>query len=137
MIEGKRQVQTVAAPFAAQPVRTLPAAAAYEKVLAEVGATLPVRDAVDARIVDEVRRRKGSIIDSQKQVGGWPEYRQAEPPKDSDGDGMPDDWETARRLNPRDPADASRDRDGDGYTNVEEYINGLTGHTEPARRTTP
>lgn len=134
MIGGKRQVQTTAAPFDAQPVRTLPAAEAYEKVLAEVGATLPVRDAVDARIVDEARRRRGSLIDSQKQVGGWPVYRHAEPPKDSDADGMPDEWEATRRLNPRDPADASRDRDGDGYTNVEEYINALTSHANPARR---
>jgi len=38
---------------------------------------------------------------------------------------MPDDWEKQRGLNPTSPADASTDRDGDGYTNIEEYINGL------------
>lgn len=39
---------------------------------------------------------------------------------------MPDEWEAARRLNPHDAADASSDRDGDGYTNIEEYLNSLT-----------
>jgi hypothetical protein len=38
---------------------------------------------------------------------------------------MPDAWEKARKLNPRDPSDAAKDRDGDGYTNIEEYVNGL------------
>ena len=56
-------------------------------------------------------------------VGGWPEYRSAEPPADGDHDGMPDAWETAHGLNPADPADGPADADGDGYTNVEEYLN--------------
>jgi hypothetical protein len=42
---------------------------------------------------------------------------------DSDLDGMPDSWETARGLNPSNASDASGDRNGDGYTNIEEYIN--------------
>ena len=67
-------------------------------------------------------RPLGSIIDPQKKVGGWPLYRSAWPPRDSDGDGMPYDWETARGLHARDPSDAARDRDGDGYTNIEEHI---------------
>jgi hypothetical protein len=125
-IDGTRQVRVVEKPFAAPQVTTLPARQALEAVLATVGASLPVRDPVDARIVDEVRTRKGAIINSQAQVGGWPQYRPGEPPKDSDGDGMPDAWESARGLNPNDPADAGLDRDKDGYTNVEEYLNGLT-----------
>ncbi|HEX8141316.1 MAG TPA: hypothetical protein VF553_01895 [Pyrinomonadaceae bacterium] len=127
VIGGKRQVQTVAEPFVAQPVHTLSAKEAYEAVLASVGASLPRRDTVDARIVDEVRQRKGQIIDSQQQVGGWPEYRSAQPPRDDDNDGMPDEWENARHLNPHDAGDAALDRDSDGYTNIEEYINSLTG----------
>lgn len=71
-IAGRKQVQTVAEPFNVQPVRTVSAQSAYEAVLGTVGASLPRRDSVDARIVDEVRQRKGSIIDSQEQVGGWP-----------------------------------------------------------------
>ena len=47
------------------------------------------------------------------------------PPVDSDHDGMPDEWEIARGLNANDAVDVSGDRDGDGYTNVEEYLNYL------------
>ena len=134
-IDGKRQVHTSAELFPVPPVRTLSAREAYEAVLAKVGASLPKRDSVDARIVDEVRHRAGSIIDSQKQVGGWPVYRSARPPADSDNDGMPDAWEVAHGLNPRDPRDATLDRNGDGYTNIEEYLNSLT--SEERRAKTP
>ncbi len=125
MINGKRQVQTVAEPFKAQPVTTVSAQSAYEAVLRLVGATLPRRDSVDARIVNEVRQRKGSIIDSQEQVGSWPALRSKAAPVDSDDDGMPDSWERSRRLNPHNPADGARDKDGDGYSNLEEYLNGI------------
>lgn len=123
-INGKRQVQIVTEAFAAPAVRSANAHEAYEAVLRAVGASLPRRDAVDARIVNEVRQRNGSIIDSQSQVGGWPELKSTTPPPDSDGDGMPDKWEKRNGLNPRDPADGSADKDRDGYTNVEEYLNG-------------
>lgn len=128
-INGKRQVETVATPFPAEAVRTLPAADAYKAVLAAVGASLPLRDAADTRIVNEVRERKGSIIDSQQQVGGWPELKSAPAPADTDHDGMPDAWETRHGLNPRDPADGPADKDTDGYTNLEEYLN----QTDPSR----
>ncbi len=130
VIDGKRQVQTVNQPFTAPPVNTAKAGAAFEAVLANAGATLPRRDAVDTRIVAEVRERRGSIIDSQQQVGAWPELKSTTAPKDSDGDGMPDDWEKRYGLNPRDPSDANLDKDGDGYTNIEEYLNG----TDPTKR---
>ena len=69
-----RRVTLAKGPFAAPAVRTSSAETALEQVLAGAGATLPCRDAVDTRIVREVRERTGKIIDSQKQVGGWPEY---------------------------------------------------------------
>jgi pectate lyase len=121
-INGKRQVETVSAPFSALPVTTESAQRAYEAVLRTVGASLPRRDAVDARIVNEVRLRKGSIIDSQEQVGGWPALSSKAPPH-SDSDGMPDSWERRHGLNPRDAADGTSDRNKDGYTNIEEYLN--------------
>ena len=66
---------------------------------------------------------KGFVTDPSE-VGGWPEYKGA-PYKDSDGDGMPDDWEKAHGLNPNDASDAQGDLNGDGYSNIEDFINGL------------
>jgi pectate lyase len=123
--EGYNTITIAPAAFVAAPVRTVPASQILAEVLAGAGATLPVRDAVDARIISECRERSGAIIDSQWEVGGWPEYKHGRPPIDLDRDGMPDAWETVRKLNPRDASDAARDRDGDGYTNIEEYINSI------------
>jgi hypothetical protein len=111
-------------PFTVPVVATTTAEEAYRAVLAQVGAIAPVRDAVDQRLVNQVITRTGRIIDSPDEVGGWPKYRSADAPTDSDRDGMPDAWELARGLNPNNPADAARDS-GDGYTNIEKYINGL------------
>lgn len=92
-----------------------------DRVLASAGATHPGRDGVDARIVQAVRDGAGRLINSQREVGGWPAYRSATPPADSDQDGMPDDWELARGLGPRDPADGPR-AGPDGYTWIEVYL---------------
>jgi hypothetical protein len=131
------------------------AKAAYETVLAGSGATLPKRDPIDNRIVETVRTGKTTskvspdtrkqlvqppytesdvnkqidligkgIITNPDQVGGYPEYK-GQPYTDSDKDGLPDDWETAHGLNPKDAADAVTDLNGDGYTNIEDFINGL------------
>jgi hypothetical protein len=67
--------------------------------------------------------KKGFVTDPSE-VGGWPEYQGA-PYQDSDGDGMPDEWEKAHGLNPKDASDAAGDLNGDGYTNIEDFINGL------------
>ena len=72
----------------------------------------------------DVRAGKGSLINTQKEVGGWPELRSEPAPVDSDSDGMPDAWEKTRGLRPTDASDAAKDRDGDGYTNIEEFLNG-------------
>ncbi|TWT97677.1 hypothetical protein Pla108_18290 [Botrimarina colliarenosi] len=103
---------------------------AYETVLENAGATLPRRDAVDERLVEMVRtgtvtyeEGKGIITDIA-QVGGYPEY-DGEPYADADSDGMPDDWEASNGLNPNDASDAAGDLNGDGYTNVEDFLNGL------------
>jgi len=77
---------------------------------------------VDARVIDNVRNRKGKVIDSQKEVGGWPALRSGTAPKDTDRDGMPDEWEKGHGLNPADAADRNGDRNADGFTNLEEYL---------------
>ena len=136
-------------------------------ILESVGATIPSRDIVDQRIVEEVRTGQAYYVkklpkknpygdfwgladkskaedgsfkyrrldkDSYKlgiitdicQVGGFPKYKKVKPYVDTDGDGMPDEWEIANGLNPNDPSDANKDCTGDGYTNIEKYINGIS-----------
>lgn len=108
-----------ARPFHAPAVTTHPASAITELVLGEAGATLPVRDPVDARIVNEVRTLTGAVgIGSD-----YPLLQGGSPPQDRDHDAMPDSWERTYGLDPRDPSDSSGDLNGDGYTNVEEYLN--------------
>jgi pectate lyase len=115
-------------PFPAPPVTLHTAEEAFELVLAHAGATLPKRDPVDARIIESVRSGKpmfqAGIINDPADVGGWPEYRSLPPPKDTDHDGMPDAWEKQHGLDPDDAADGAWDKDKDGYTNLEEHLNG-------------
>lgn len=114
-------------------VNTDTAQEAYEKILKYGGASL-VRDAVDLRIVNEVKNgtythegSKGStngIIDSQQDVGGWPELKSKPAPLDSSGDGMPDDWKKKMKL------DSTKNNPNGhelstGYENIEVYINSL------------
>jgi pectate lyase len=112
-------------PFDTAPITASSAAIAYERVLAEAGATVPRRDPVDIRVVDEVMRGTGAIIDSPDDVGGYPELAGGFAPLDSDHDGMPDDWEREMGLDPEDAFDGSADLDGDGYTNLEAYLHFL------------
>ncbi|MCS7033128.1 MAG: hypothetical protein NZ561_03930 [Phycisphaerae bacterium] len=122
--QGSAEQCLVDQPFETPLVQTDPAERAFQRVLRSAGATLPRRDAVDRRIVAEVTDRIGRIIDSQAEVGGWPELQSAPAPPDADHDGMPDDWETARGLDPNDPADG-RAVTPAGYTNLEHYLNEL------------
>ncbi len=109
-----------ALPLAA--VETHSAARAHELVLEQAGAILPVRDAIDARIVREVTLGEGAIIDTPADAGGWPAYDPGTAPPDCDDDGMPDYWEKSRGLDAN-TFDANEDPDGDGYTNLEEFLN--------------
>jgi hypothetical protein len=114
-------------------VTTHSAEVALDKVLEIVGASL-ARDAVDARVIENVRNgtfsaagSKGStngIIDSQEDVGGWPELLSVDPPLDTSGDGMPDAWKSEQLLDPM-KAQANGNDLSTGYDNVEVYINSL------------
>jgi len=109
-------------------------AAAYSNVLQFAGSSLH-RDAVDLRLVQDVTNRTGAIIVSQNDVGGYPVIVGGTAPPDGDGDGMPDDWENARGLDPDDPADRN-DIASNGYTQLENYLNTLTGELSIRERST-
>ncbi len=131
-------------PWDAMPIQQQTASEAYRSVLQQVGASLH-RDAVDLRVVKDVesgtatfegksyktKRKvadmsvKTGIIDSQTDVGGWPELRSSKPDKDTDHDGMPDKWEKAHGLDPKDPTDGNR-LDPVGYTMLEVYLNSIS-----------
>lgn len=119
-------------------VRTQTPQEAYKDVLAFAGASL-VRDAVDIRVLEEVKNgtfsaqgssgsnnSRNGIIDSPHDVGGWPELKSSPALKDSDGDGMPDEWEIANRLDPNKYDANGRDL-SKVYDNIEVYINSLVG----------
>lgn len=97
---------------------------AYVLVLANAGASL-ARDAADSRVIQGIHDRSHRRIDSQKDVGGWPELKSKTAPKDTDQDGMPDAWEEKHGLDKNHPDDRNLDQDKDGYTNLEEYLNSL------------
>jgi hypothetical protein len=102
-----------------------PSSEVLDWVLDNAGAYPDRRDTVDIRIINNAKQRTGDIIDSQDDVGGWPTLDPGTPPQDSDHDGMPDTWETVHGLNPNNASDGNQDRNSNGYTNVEEYINSL------------
>jgi hypothetical protein len=112
------------APIDVAPVDTDEARTVYDRVLAEAGATLPERDSVDTRVVAGVRYGTGHIIDDENEVRGWPPMASARAPKDADRDGMPDQWERRHGLDSNNAEDRNADNDQDGYTNLEEYLNG-------------
>lgn len=113
--------------FAAPMIPLFAAADACSLVLDEVGANKPRRDVVDTRVIDEVRKGTGRIIDRPEDVGGFPSMNSAMPDPDTDHDGMSDAWEMQQGLNPNDATDGNLDGDGDGYTNVEHYLHSLQG----------
>ena len=115
--------QKLSSPVEMPKVGCAGAASVETAVLARAGASRS-RDSVDAAMIAGVRTRTGKQIDSQRDVGGWPDLRSGTAPLDSDGDGMPDAWERQHGLDPK-RDDSSGDRDGNGYSNVEDYLNAL------------
>lgn len=130
-------------PWNAMPIKQQTAEEAFALVLENAGATFPKRDAVDARVIQEVRGGTATyegiyktkkrvadnskitgIIDSQNDVGGWPELKTAPAPKDTDHDGIPDEWEISKGQDPRDASDGNKPGDA-GYTMLEEYLNSI------------
>jgi hypothetical protein len=143
--------EVVKSPWRVMPITTDAAADLEKRVLPTVGANLPKRDTTDAFWIAGIITRTGKPAFWDKNDPGWKSYNQGSndrdafmrwdsadfpPPAagavaalDTDGDGMPDDWEIAHKLDPKNPADGAADADRDGYTNLEEYLN----HTDPQK----
>ncbi|MGI9626245.1 MAG: Ig-like domain-containing protein [Longimicrobiales bacterium] len=113
------------------------ASAAYRSVIGNVGANGQITcdgswrqksDPLDRRILDHVKNRRGpggdSGMDHPNDFVGVPHLAKGKACRDRDNDGMPDDFEKRYGLNDQDAGDATKDSDGDGYTNIEEYVNG-------------
>ena len=129
-------------PWPSMPIIQQTAEEAYKAVLENAGAKLPKRDAIDVRIIDEVRggyatyegnsykknhqvadsSKVCGIIDTQEDVGGWPELKSTPAPIDTDHDGMPDEWEDKNNLDKDNPDDRNIVA-ADGYTMLEKYLN--------------
>jgi pectate lyase len=133
--EADKANSKVEVPFPAEPVNTQTAEEAYNIVLKNAGATLPKRDTLDERIINDVKKRTGRIIDVQGgfphgtqysvTVNAWPALKSAPAQKDTDNDGIPDSWELKNKLNPKDGSDAAKISLHKYYSNVEVYINSL------------
>lgn len=119
-------------PFETPYVTTESALEAYEAVLAGAGCTLPSRDAVDLRVVNDVRNGAGAVINYETDIpkgGRWQTYYSLPGPADTDGDGIPDYWEEQLGL-----AKNSATTIGfGGYANIEHYFN----NTDPKGGPTP
>lgn len=112
-------------PFEVPFVTTQTALEAYETCLDNAGATIPSRDYVDFRITRDIRYGAGRVIDTENDLPEnerWPDVWTLPAPEDSDKDGMPDYWEKQFNLDSN-SNDSMNDKDGDGYTNIEEYVN--------------
>ena len=136
-------------PFSMAPMKIESAQDAFKSVLENAGATLPRRDSVDERATTETRTGKvwsegkeftptpmkglaknnigtagNGIITDISQVGGYPEYR-GEPVKDLCADSIPLSWKKKYRLDVNDSTLAQKDLQGDGYTVMDKYLDGL------------
>ncbi|WP_416444871.1 pectinesterase family protein [Leeuwenhoekiella sp. A16] len=120
-------------------IKTQTAEAAYFSVLKDAGASLS-RDAVDIKVVQSTATGKphyqNGIIDSQDNIGGWPELKSKPAPEDSDHDGMPDKWEKNHNLDPKIDDSAGFDLDKN-YTNIEVYLNELAGDATKTAQVSP
>ena len=106
-------------------ITTHSAPSAYQLVLANAGATFPLRDAVDRKVVSDVKEGKGRIVSSKNKSYEWPYYKTGIPFRDDDNDGMPNHWEDHFGLDKKNSNDYNLDKDDDGYTTIEEYINSI------------
>lgn len=142
--EGNLPFVKMEKPWPSMPINQQMAKEAFGLVLENAGATLPKRDPIDTRIIKEAKggyatyegstykknktvpdsSKKTGIIDTQLDVGGWPELKSTPAPLDTDHDGMPDEWEDKNNLDKENPDDRNIVA-SDGYTMLEKYLNSI------------
>lgn len=126
----------MSSPWDAMPINQESPQDAYNAVLAHAGCSFPIRDAVDARIIEEVRNNTATygnngIITTPGDVGGWPNLQSGPTHVDSNHDGMPDAWETVHGLDPSNKDDGKKTNlSADSFTNLEMYLSELAGDSE-------
>ncbi len=129
----------------AEPYSATSAEDAYKAVIDGVGASY-VRDAQDTRLIRELETGTGRFINNEFEAGGIGTLDAGTAPKDTDSDGIPDEWESAHGLDPNNKADAAaivtdETKSYLGYTNIEVYANDLLGEwdesTKPAKAEAP
>jgi hypothetical protein len=108
-------------PFANSGIVPIPANQVANSIMSDVGCSLPNRDAVDIRLINQYNTNTGSVATS----GTYPTILGGTAPVDTDDDGMPDAWEIENGLNLNDASDRNIVQP-DGYTNLEYYLNGIT-----------
>jgi len=120
-----------ATPYNYPALPTIAANTLLNNLLPTVGASLPYRDLADYYVVNEVKSLglRGEFIAKEDALPfgaptNWSLWG-GNARVDSDADGIPDAWETANGLNPASAADAMQIA-GNGYTNIENYINSIT-----------
>jgi hypothetical protein len=123
-------------PEARYRIEVEPAEAAFASVLEDVGASAtlscegelrPNSDSLDQRVIADASNGTGPdhLYPDAASIGGYPQIDRGTPCDDADFDGMPDAYERRHGLDPEYGGDANLDADSDGYTNLEEYLNGM------------
>jgi pectate lyase len=95
-----------------------------------LGNWVPNRDEADLRIIRDYREGKGSTPNHESEVGGFPKIASGVACRDSNGDGVPDDWYNANDLNPNEPGLGSR-LHSSGYSFLEMYLSGIALSAAP------
>lgn len=90
-------------------------------LLSEAGSRLPARDSFDKELIQSIHAAESREIDSEQDLGGFPQIAIGQQALDSDGDGMPDSWEIQKKLNPEGD-DSSGHQLNSFYTNIEVYL---------------
>ena len=103
-------------------ISSISSSSVQSAVLNDVGAS-KYSDRVDERLINDVLNSTGSIKKSVSEAGGYPDISNGTPYQDSDEDGISNEWEIAMGLNPNDSSDGNKDRNADGYTNLEDFLN--------------